>query len=340
MIRTGRAMPARKGYRLGRHRGTFCVVWTDAEGTRRRRSLGTNDPEDAKTRFGAFSAAFNTAKPEGPLSCGAVYKAYQDDRQRVGVSVERIRDAWKRLHHRFSAVRPADITKSMCLDYIEARRADGVGDGTIWTELTYLRAALGFAVRQQWLTARPYIHVPQKPAPRAHHLTREEARRLVAAAGAPHIELFILVALSTAGRASAILDLTWDRVDFKRGQIQLHAPFKSKTRQDRTTVPVNETLSAALEEAEENALTAHVIEYGGRRVASVKKGIAAAARRAGIKASPQVLRHTAAVWMAESRVPMSEIAQYLGHDDSRITERIYARFSPDHLRAAAKALEL
>ena len=87
-------------------------------------------------------------------------------------------------------------------------------------------------------------------------------------------------------------------------------------------------------------MTAHVIEFGGRRVASVKKGIAAAARRAGVKASPQVLRHTAAVWMAEAGVPMSDIAHYLGHDDSRITARIYARYAPDHLRDAAETLEL
>ncbi len=37
---------------------------------------------------------------------------------------------------------------------------------------------------------------------------------------------------------------------------------------------------------------------------------------------------------------MSEIARYLGHKDSRITERVYARFSPEHLRAASKSLEV
>ncbi len=33
-----------------------------------------------------------------------------------------------------------------------------------------------------------------------------------------------------------------------------------------------------------------------------------------------VLRHSAAVWMAEAEVPMSEIAQYLGHTSMRTTE--------------------
>ncbi len=36
---------------------------------------------------------------------------------------------------------------------------------------------------------------------------------------------------------------------------------------------------------------------------------------------------------------MSEIAQMLGHSDSRVTEKVYARFSPTYLRGAAAALE-
>ena len=36
---------------------------------------------------------------------------------------------------------------------------------------------------------------------------------------------------------------------------------------------------------------------------------------------------------------MEVIAQYLGHSDIEVTRRVYARFSPTYLRAAAKALE-
>jgi integrase len=43
--------------------------------------------------------------------------------------------------------------------------------------------------------------------------------------------------------------------------------------------------------------------------------------------------------MAEQGIPMDEIAQYLGHTDPRITYRVYARFSPEHLKKAANALE-
>jgi integrase len=84
-----------------------------------------------------------------------------------------------------------------------------------------------------------------------------------------------------------------------------------------------------------------VVEYADTPVRSIKKALARAARRAGLSwVSPHVLRHTAAVWMTEAGRPMAEIAQYLGHTDSRLTERVYARFSPDYLRGAAAALEV
>lgn len=55
--------------------------------------------------------------------------------------------------------------------------------------------------------------------------------------------------------------------------------------------------------------------------------------------SPHVLRHTAAIHMAKVGISMDEIAQYLGHSDSRITASTYARYSPEDLRKAASALE-
>jgi len=43
--------------------------------------------------------------------------------------------------------------------------------------------------------------------------------------------------------------------------------------------------------------------------------------------------------MAEEGVPMPEISQFLGHSNTQVTEKVYARFSPDYLRRAAAALE-
>lgn len=247
--------------------------------------------------------------------------------------------AWKRLQVDFRNARPSELRKAMVQDYIERRRRS-VGDGTIHTELGYLRAALAFAVREGWLVKAPYIPLPRKPAPRESRLQMSEVRRLAAAATLPHMRLFITLAISTAGRAGAILDLTWDRVDFERRKIVLANPERGETNKGKATVPMNDAAFLALRDAFEARTINHVIEWAGKPVVSVKKGMRTAARKAGLKCSPHVLRHSAACILAESGVPMEEIAAYLGHSNIETTRRVYARFSPAYLQKAGKALNL
>lgn len=326
--------------RLRRHRGVYAAVWYDEAGHRQRRSLGTADRALANTRLAALRAQLAQSAPSGPLTVAAIGERYIEDRREEGKRVERMEYNFMRLNAHLGHMRPSDITKQDCNAYAAARRADGVKDATIWTEMTTLRSALNFAVNMGWIASAPYIRAPQKGAPRDHHLTKDEARALLSAASAPHVRLFIALALATAGRMSAILELTWVRVDMDARRIYLRNPEIEETAKGRATVPINDWLLPALQEAREAALSPFVIEWAGGRVMSVKKALAAAARRAGVKCSAHVLRHTAAVWMAEAGVPMSEIAQYLGHRDSRTTERVYARYSPDYLQGAAKALSL
>ncbi len=108
----------------------------------------------------------------------------------------------------------------------------------------------------------------------------------------------------------------------------------------RAIVPMNRTVRAALLDARRGALGKHVIEWSGEKVASVKKGLASAGIKAGIgRVSAHMLRHSAAVHMAEGGLPMEEIAQFMGHSNVKVTRDVYARFPPDHLREAASVLE-
>jgi integrase len=104
-------------------------------------------------------------------------------------------------------------------------------------------------------------------------------------------------------------------------------------------VPLAEQLLPPLLGAREAALSPYVIEWAGMQVRSIKKAIRRAAERAGLDGvTPYVLRHTAAVWMAEAGIPMEEIAQYMGHTSPAVTFRTYARYSPDYLRKASDAI--
>jgi Phage integrase family len=96
------------------------------------------------------------------------------------------------------------------------------------------------------------------------------------------------------------------------------------------------------ERAQAGALSEYVVEWAGKRVKSLKRGIKTARTEAGITkiVSPHILRHSAAVHMAEKGRSMEEIQQFLGHSDINVTRKIYARFSPSYLREAAEALEI
>jgi integrase len=321
------------------HRGVLAVSFTE-NGRRFRRSLGTDDIAIGKARLAEFTRQLSAQGKGGPVTIAAIYQAYVADRRAEGKSTTRIEDAWKRLAPTFGEMLPAHVDKDVCRDYAKARLADGVSNGTIHLELGYIRSAFIHAERANWITKAPFVWLPQKPPPRDHYITREEAEKLLEAAALPHVKLFIILALSTAGRSEALLGLTWDRVDFDRRRISLKEPGKAVTPKGRAVTPMNETAAKALLDARKGALTTHVIEWAGKPVQSIKKGLGAAGARIGVKVSPHVLRHSAAVWMAESGVPMAEIAQYLGHSSPATTYRVYARYSPDYLQKAAKSLEL
>ena len=185
----------------------------------------------------------------------------------------------------------------------------------------------------------PHIERPAKPMPKDRWLTHAEIERLLDAAEAPHIKLAILLMLGTAGRAGAILDLTWSRVDFERGQINLRLP-DAVTRKGRAIVPMNRGLRAALSAAHEAALSDYVVEYAGGRVKSIRHGFDNAVKRAKLAGVTQhTLRHTAAVHMVSAGIPIVQVAQFLGHSNTATTYAVYARFAPEHLREAADVLD-
>lgn len=332
-----------KPYTIGRHRGQFCLTFIDASGTRRRHSLKTDDPRVAELAAPGIYAHLTRAKGE---TVKEIWDAYLKDKDGRAITAT-MAHTWKALEKRFGAMEPSSITITDCRSHVAERRGiktkrhpEGIHDGTIHTELGHLRMVLLWAEKNGLIEKAPYIERPPKPKPAERHLTRTEARRLIDAATLPHIKLFIILALGTGARARALLDLTWDRCDFDRGLVDLRNPKITVPHKGRAIVPMNRTVRAALMDAKRVALTKNVVEWANEPVRSVKKGLAGAAKRAGLSnVSPHMLRHSAAVHMAEARISMEEIAQYLGHKNVKVTREVYARFSPDYLQNAAAVLE-
>lgn len=269
-----------------------------------------------------------------------LWQAYRDEREgkRIAANMDYSGRAVLPLLGHLS---PSEITTEKAREYIAKRTAAGRQPGTIWTELNHLQIVVNWAAGKNHIEKAVTIEKPRKPPPRDRRLTRAEARRLLDAAEFPHVKLAIALMIGTAARVGAILDLKWNRVDFARGLITYADREDTSRRKGRATVPVAPDLMARLEEARKAAVSDYVIEWGGKQVGSVKRGFARAVETAGLAdVTPHVLRHTAASWMAEDGVPMSEIAAVLGHSDSRVTERVYARFSPGHLRRAVASLDM
>lgn len=323
-------------WRLTRLNGEYCVTW-DEDGRRRRYRLGTTNKSEAPALAAARFAALSC--PPGS-TVREIWAAYRRDKE--GRSVLKTMDyTWTALEVPFGDLEGDAITIRQCREHIEKRRQAKISDGTIHTELGHLRTVLRWAEAHKMIVKAPAIERPMKPQPRSDYLTRYEVSRLIEAAPADHIKLAIRLLVGTGARVTAALELTWDRVDFQRRLIHLRNPFDRERRKGRATVPVNDGLVDALRAAEKTAQTRFVIEYGGKPIASIKRGIKKAASEAGIpNVSPHVFRHSAAVWMAEAGHSMQEISQYLGHGDSRITERVYARYSPGHLRKLADSLDV
>lgn len=322
-----------------------CVLTFWKEGKRRRFRLGTSDPAEARRR--APSVYAEALRPTG-TTVAELWEAYRVDKAGRPV-VEIMRHEWKALSARFGEMAGESITIADCRAYIAERRGlrtarhpNGIKDGTIVTELGRIRMVLKWAEKHKLIATAPAIERPALPKRSADkHLTAHQVRQLAEACKAPHLELFVHVAYGTAGRAAAILGLTWDRVHFDRGKIDLEDPEITVAHKGRAVVPLTRTLRLRLLEAQRGTRSDFVIEWNGERVGSVKKGLATAAKNAGLPhVHPHMLRHSAAVRQAEAGVPMEEIASYLGHSNPKVTRDIYARFSPEALSKGAAALEL
>lgn len=321
---------------IGRLRGGLCVRWVE-DGKQRRYKL------KARTRKEAEAEALDVYRREcskifqGRASTTAeLWKEYAESLKGRPTGTT-MKSTGKTILDHFGHYRPDQITRDLCDEYT-LRRIESVSQGTVHTELGHLRSALNYAVKTGALSVAPQIWRPEKPAPKERFLDHAEIRTLIDAAVAPHIRLAIILLLGTAGRAGAILDLTWDRVSFEQGVINLRVDDDAP-RKGRATVPMNAMTRAALAVAKEAAISDYVIEYGGGPVKSIRKGYYAACERANISgATIHTLRHTAAVHMAGAGVPMWKISQYLGHSNTQVTERVYARFAPSAMQDAADVL--
>lgn len=323
-------------YSVQRFRGGFALVWKEwddrkAKEIRRRRQLESQDRQSAE----AEARRLWEGSDDSPWTVGRIITSYLATISEKP-SKSRRDDAWKAMRPFWEKVMPAGVDDVSAKAYRATRR---VSDATARYELMMLSTALNWAVSKGHIPARKPFWLPPATERKTRHLTRAEFARFHDAMKAPHAQLYALIGVYTTARPTAILELTWDRVDFMRRRIDFSIEGRAQTAKRRVIVPIGDKLLAALQKAYEARTTVFVIEYGGEQVKSVKKAFQRASERSNVHATPYTLRHTGAVWAAENGIPMSELAQFMGHDDDRTTQKHYARFTPDYLLRTANAIE-
>lgn len=318
-------------WRIKLYRGQYAAV-KSIGGKTQRQSLRTADLSEARRRLADL-----LKRPSGE-TVGELVASYLTDKDKTAIRAVDLRGAWKQAERTFGHLRPDQITRDLCRAYRDQRYAAGRKPNTVRKELEVVRAALNFHKKG----ASAVFELPRPPPPKERYLTQGEARSLLKACRpVPHMRVFVALSLATAARQSALLELTWDRVDLARGRITFAlGDSEDQDRKRRATVPMNKRARRYLRLLKKAATCPYVIEWGGHRVLSVKKGFAAACSRAGLSGvTPHILRHTAASWMAEKGVDMFRISKFLGHTNTKITEERYAKLHPDFLADAADALD-
>jgi integrase len=317
------------------------IQWFE-DGHSRRASTRTPDRGEAE----AVLAAFRLVKADGPVDDLTIPQAldwYWDSHAKTLMRPEAAELAIRYLKPFFGATLVGALTRSKQQAYVDQRRALGAGDESIRRDLSVLSAALRRAEKFNKIDRAPPVLSLTPAPPRERWLTRHEVARLFRQMRKPvrgkihrHVLLFSRIALYTGARTGAILDLTWDRVDFDGGTIDFRKPGRRITKKRRVVTPMTPMLRRMLQHAKKHSRSTHVISWAGERIDRIAKSVVSHAEKAGIEdVSPHVLRHTFATWGARKGVPIWLLGKALGQTVASTTER-YAKHQPEDL---AKVLE-
>lgn len=250
----------------------------------------------------------------------------------------------------------ATISPRLVQNFIAWRRAAGVGGHGISRDLAALRGALNWGRKNQLLESAPFIaDVPARDKPRSRDrvLSLEEIASILDAARATperhHVLRYVVIAIGTAGRPDAILELQSYNIDLERGFIDPNHPGKVHDRKRRAIVPLSQFVRPWV------TRTGKIIRYrapiaernrtvGGpthfeRDTASIKTAWTAICEECGIiGATPKTLRHTMLTWLAYRGVPKEQRAMLAGHLPTDTTSK-YEHLAPDYLADALAAID-
>jgi integrase len=323
-------------------RSCYYITWTE-RGRSRERTTGTADRHQAEIVFTEWM--HRRGRRDGPSDPAAilitdVLNDYLEQRGPKIAAPARLAYAVLALTDFFEGNSVADVTPQTCGRYVEKR---GRSIGTARRELGVLRAAINHAHRHGKITRPVAVELPDRPEPRDRWLSRVEAARIIRNARTPqarlYLPLFILIGLYTGRRKEAILSLRWPQVNLEAKTINFEVAGRRRTNKRRGIVPISPRLLPHLRRAKRRGTEmGYLLHVNGARIGDIKKGFAAACKRAGLHGvTPHTLRHTCATWLMQKGTDPWQAAGFLSMSMETL-QRVYGHHHPDYQREAAEII--
>lgn len=340
-------------------RRIYSICWYE-HGQTRRLSTGTADRETARKTLYAHALKSDTPAVKND-QLARILALYWEHYGKDLASADQYRAAMRDALSVWGDCDVADLLREKQLELVKAIRDRGESDHTVLSRFTRLWAALSWAKRGGYITAfpdriraedwKPYLPGSERTYSldelaalfnaasdlRSEMETREREKSAAVRYAYDHWWRYLVLAVGTASRVTALLDLTWAQVDLRIGRINLNPPGRRQTKKRRPIVPIAPTLARELESWRRDGL--HVITYYGRRL-KTREFYDLLAERSGVDGGTHVIRHTVRTWLSEHGVPDSEADVFMGHaEEGSATGRKYKHRRPEYLAAVSDAVE-
>jgi len=219
---------------------------------------------------------------------------------------------------------------------------------TINIELTVIRAALSWAVDNDWLESNPASRLKllkTSDSKKGKALTEEEVNALLRGCETLRSGFWfrdiLITLLNTGMRRGELVNLTWDDIDWEQELIKIQEkPFWSPKSYERT-IPVNQTVKSILEKFQSNSKCSFVFNNNNRKIEDnvLRKKLLTLSRRVGLPHITRIhdFRHTFASNLLMAGVDIPTVQSLLGHR-SWNTTIIYSHQTQEHTKKAVEKL--
>lgn len=345
--------------------GIWYVFWSEDRRTKRQ-SLGVEDQNEAQKRFAQWLSQDLRNRDEGggsvDYTVAELWGVYDERHVQTDAIMpagrKTIECAWKNLATHFGSLDLPQVDQTAVDEYADKRRSGKIGSksavpATVRREIATLLSGLRFCaskagrkvVSKDAVAELDDIDLPPDSPPRDRWLDEGELARLFEAAAQmrrgtrlSRAERFLWLATFTTSRKTALLDLTWDRVDFDANVIHLNVPGRRITKKRRADVSIATALRPVLLRAFEEKISDLVLDHkaddfwASLQYIAIRAGfsdqkVAGGTCPKATGVSPHVLRHSGATLMARKGVSLFIIAKTLG-DTTATVERVYAKWAP------------